>query len=88
MREYKNFMEHKRTMWNCNEKTCLTLAAWKCSDEACNCMWTLSDEISGKNSVAPINPINGKLNNTLSEETQDEDTKQEIEVLSLDELNK
>lgn len=48
-------------------------------------MWALSDEISGKNLVAPIS---GKLNNTLSEETQDEDTKQEIEVLSLDELNK
>lgn len=85
MREYKNFMEHKRTMWNCNEKTCLTLAAWKCSDEACNCMWALSDEISGKKSVAPANR---KLNNTLDEEIQDENAEQETEILSLDELNK
>ena len=85
MREYKNFMEHKRTMRNCNEKTCLTLAAWKCSDEACNCMWALSDEMNNKSLVAPAN---GKLNNTLDEEIQDKNAEQEIEILSLDELNK
>lgn len=85
MREYKNFMRHKRTMWNCNEKTCLTLAAWKCSDEACSCAWTVPNKTDNNSSVAPAN---GKLNNALNEETQDEDTEQEIDVLSLDELNK
>lgn len=37
MRQIKNYLRSKRTMWNCQEPVCATLNAWKCMNEFCNC---------------------------------------------------
>lgn len=37
MRQIKNYLRSKRTMWNCQEPVCATLNAWKCMNEYCGC---------------------------------------------------
>lgn len=37
MRQIKNYLRSKRTMWNCQEPVCVTLQAWKCANELCGC---------------------------------------------------
>lgn len=37
MRQIKNYLRSKRTMWNCQEPVCATLNAWKCMNELCGC---------------------------------------------------
>ena len=37
MRAIKNLMKAKRPMWRCGECKCITLNAWRCADEFCNC---------------------------------------------------
>lgn len=37
MRQIKEYLRSKRTMWNCQEPACATLNAWKCMNEFCNC---------------------------------------------------
>lgn len=37
MRQIKNLMRAKKPMWRCGECKCVTLQAWRCADELCNC---------------------------------------------------
>lgn len=37
MRALKTLLRAKKTMRNCNDCKCITLNAWKCMEELCNC---------------------------------------------------
>lgn len=61
MRQIKNYLRSKRTMWNCQESPCATLNAWKCMNEFCGC-WEW-----GSNSGPTPQPTGLTLNITPSD---------------------
>ena len=100
MRQLKQFLESRNTMWWCAPCECKTLQCWR---EACGCTGNsgrnTSSNTSGKTTkrgrkkkteevVTVEEPTTEEEATTEEETTIEENTEEVPETLSLDELNK